>query len=384
MGPQRKKVFVSGCFDLLHCGHVAFLEEAATYGDLYVGIGSDDTIFHLKGHYPIYNQDERRYLLHALKPVTECRVNKGSGIMDFIVDLEEVQPDILFVNEDGHTVEKEALCKEKGITYIVSERVPPHDCPERSTTDLREVCQLPYRIDIAGGWLDQPFVSKYYPGPVIVCSIEPTIKFNNRSGMATSTREKAKELWHTSLPPGDPEHLAKILFSYDNPPGKNPVSGSQDALGIVMPGLNKLHYEGNYWPSDIISIHDEDILSFVEEHFYFLLLAPRKSQFNPLQNTNITMEGARALSIAAEQCWEAILKEDLELFGQYFREAFEAQVHMFPNMVDAEIMKAINQYANHAHGWKLSGAGGGGYIIFISSQEIPGTTRIKIRRKNYL
>ena len=42
------KVFVSGCYDMLHSGHVAFFEEAATYGDLYVGIGSDKTIFELK------------------------------------------------------------------------------------------------------------------------------------------------------------------------------------------------------------------------------------------------------------------------------------------------------------------------------------------------
>jgi cytidyltransferase-like protein len=40
-----KKVFVSGCYDMLHSGHIAFFEEAALYGDLYVGIGSDQTIF---------------------------------------------------------------------------------------------------------------------------------------------------------------------------------------------------------------------------------------------------------------------------------------------------------------------------------------------------
>ena len=39
-----KKVFVSGCYDLLHSGHVEFFRQAAQYGDLYVGIGSDNTI----------------------------------------------------------------------------------------------------------------------------------------------------------------------------------------------------------------------------------------------------------------------------------------------------------------------------------------------------
>ena len=50
------KVFVSGCFDLLHSGHVAFFKEAAQYGDLYVGLGSDDTIQDLKGRQTIYIQ----------------------------------------------------------------------------------------------------------------------------------------------------------------------------------------------------------------------------------------------------------------------------------------------------------------------------------------
>ena len=43
------KVFVSGCFDLLHSGHVAFFQQAAAYGDLYVALGADETVYELKG-----------------------------------------------------------------------------------------------------------------------------------------------------------------------------------------------------------------------------------------------------------------------------------------------------------------------------------------------
>lgn len=46
------KVFVSGCFDLMHSGHVFFFERAAAYGDLYVAIGSDKTIRELKNGNP--------------------------------------------------------------------------------------------------------------------------------------------------------------------------------------------------------------------------------------------------------------------------------------------------------------------------------------------
>ncbi len=42
---MTRKVFVSGCFDMLHSGHVAFFRDAARYGDVYVALGSDQTIY---------------------------------------------------------------------------------------------------------------------------------------------------------------------------------------------------------------------------------------------------------------------------------------------------------------------------------------------------
>jgi cytidyltransferase-like protein len=207
-----KKVFVSGCFDLLHSGHVAFFEEAASYGDLYVGIGSDKTIQELKGRSTIITEQERLYMIKSLRFVKEAWINKGSGFIDFTEDILEVQPHILFVNEDGHNTEKEQLCSRMGIEYVISRRIPYSNLPARSTTSLRQECRIPYRIDLAGGWLDQPYVSKFYPGPVVTISIEPDYKFSDRSGMATSTRKKAIELWHADIPGGDREMLAKILF----------------------------------------------------------------------------------------------------------------------------------------------------------------------------
>ena len=238
----NKKVFVSGCYDMLHSGHVAFFEEAARYGDLYVGIGSDKTIFELKARKTINTDAERLYMVKALRVVKDAWINSGSGLLDFEKELRELKPDIFFVNTDGNTPLKAQLCKELGIEYIVSKRIPHGTLPVRSTTMLRKECRIPYRIDLAGGWLDQPYVSKYYPGPVLTICIEPDYEFNDRSGMSTSSRKKAIELWQTDIPEGDKEKLAKTLFCYENPPGTPYVSGSQDALGIVMPGLNKYEY----------------------------------------------------------------------------------------------------------------------------------------------
>jgi cytidyltransferase-like protein len=382
---MQKKVLVSGCFDLLHSGHVAFLKSAASYGDLYVCIGSDKTVYELKGRYPVITQDERKYIIESLACVKECKINKGSGLLDFLSELEEIQPSFFVVNEDGNTPNKMELCKTKNIELIVLDRVPSEGLPARSTTSLRTNSIIPFRIDLAGGWLDQPYVNKLHAGPVITISIEPTIEFNNRSGMASSTRNKAIELWKAQLPEGDPLQLSKVLFSYENPPGTKDVAGSQDALGIVMPCLNYYHYaQDSYWPSEIKSIDDDSILSWLENHLYLIPLDPRNSNYEVLANTSITENGAKDLAVAANNSWNAILKKDLHAFGTAFLASFHAQIAMFPNMLDESIKPIIDRYASKSIGYKLSGAGGGGYLILIAEKEIENAIQIKIRRKNLM
>ncbi len=381
---MRKKVFVSGCFDMLHSGHVEFFEQAAAFGDLYVALGSDQTVFDLKGRKPVNSEQERLFMIRALKCVTDAFISQGSGMLDYAQELEALRPDLFIVNADGNLREKRELCERLGIEYRVLERVPHGGLPPRSTTDLRALPTIPYRIDVCGGWLDQPRVSKKYPGPVITISLEPTIDFNERSGMATSTRRKAIELWGPRLPVGDPEQLAKILFAYDNPPGTQYVSGAQDTIGIVMPGLVISHYRGEYWPHTIESVHDPAILNFIERHLYLLPLGPRHHDFDVLANTHITTKKARALADAAHACWNAILAQDARGFGDAMRRGFDAQIAMFPNMVVPGLMQLIEENRVRALGWKVTGAGGGGYLVLVADQPIPESVRITIRPQQEL
>ena len=384
MSKKNKKVFVSGCFDMLHSGHIAFLQEAAQYGDVYVGLGSDKTIRELKGRDTINSEDERVYILSALSCVHKAIINSGSGLMDFVDDMKALKPDIFIVNEDGHSPEKEQLCRELGIEYKVLKRIPHASLPARSTTALRAVKPMPYRIDIAGTWIDQPYVSKYYPGAAITASIEPTIEFNERSGMATSTRKKAIELWNDHLPLEKPEKLARTLFRYDNDPGTKEVSGSQDSIGITMPGINKFYYDkGKYWPSKFETISDLGTIRWLEEKIYMVTLWPRPDGYNVLSNTNINTQNVRKLAEAAEMAWEGLIARDIDIFSKGFIDSFHSQVRMFPKMLNPEIERIIEQYSNTARAWKLSGAGGGGYLILISEKEIPNAFRIKIRVKDF-
>ena len=121
---DRPKVFVSGCYDDLHSGHIAFLKEAAGYGDVYVSMGSDATVLALKHRPAVCSEAERRYMLESIRYVKEVYIGPDTGkVLDFAPLLDVVKPDIFFVNADGSSEEKKALVESKGIRYIVSPRI---------------------------------------------------------------------------------------------------------------------------------------------------------------------------------------------------------------------------------------------------------------------
>ena len=386
MQQNRKKVFVSGCYDMLHSGHVAFFRQASAYGDLYVGIGSDATIEALKHRKTVYSERERLYMVKAIRYVTDAFINSGSGMMDFIETVERVKPDIFVVNSDGGSDVKRDFCRERGIEYVVLEREPDEGLEARSTTSLRKgvVSHLPYRIDIAGTWIDQPYVSQYGAGWAITASIEPTVEFMERGGMSTSTRNAAKKIWPYELPRYNEEMLARLLFCFENDPeNEGHVSGAQDAIGICMSGVTRHYYDGHYWPVVIESCHDEKVLSWLESHICLVPMFPRRQNCSVVEGKDINPEKVRDLTDAAARCWDAMLQCDLAAFAEAFRDSFNAQVAMFPAMMQPGVQEYIDMWRDKALAWKMLGAGGGGHLALVM-EKIPedGVIPIKIRRKD--
>lgn len=383
---RNKRVFVSGCYDMLHSGHVAFFKEASRYGDLYVGIGSDATIEQLKSRKTVYSEQERLYMVKAIRYVTDAFINPGSGMMDFVETVDRVKPDIFVVNSDGGSDIKREFCRQRGIEYIELERTPEAGLKARSTTSLRKEVHsmLPYRLDLAGTWIDQPYVSYHGAGWAITISLEPTTEFMERAGMSTSTRNAARKIWPYELPAYNEEMMARLLFCFENDPERDGhTSGAQDAIGICMSGLCRHYYDSRYWPSRIESCHDEEILSWLESHLCLVPMFPRRLGTSVVDGKDITTAKVKALTTAADNCWDAIMARDLDRFAQAYQASFEAQIAMFPAMMADGVQDYIDAWRNRALAWKMTGAGGGGYLaLVVDSLPSEGVIPIKIRRNN--
>lgn len=386
-----KKVFVSGCYDLLHSGHVEFFRQAAQYGDLYVGIGSDSTILHYKNHKTVYSEQERLFMVKSIRYVKEAFINQGDGILDFLPTLDIVKPDILVVNSDGGSDAKRKVCEERGMEYIVLQRDPHEGLAARSSTDLKKSpCQLPTRLDLAGTWIDQPYVSCYAPGWAITISLEPSFEIRERCGLSTSTRNVIKRIWPYQLPNMDPETLARLVFCFENHPEREDgiISGAQDAIGICVPGLCRHYYDNHFWPEKFEFCEDEKVLQWLENHIVMVPMDPRMPGCSVVEGKDISESKVMNLAHAAVNCWDAIMRMDLNDFAAAYKASFEAQIAMFPAMVQGCVQRFIDEYSalDDVLAWKMPGAGGGGYLACVVKdrtqfvQAHPEAIEIKIRR----
>lgn len=385
-----KKVFVSGCYDLLHSGHVEFFRQAAEYGELYVGVGSDATILDYKHRKPMFPEEERLFMVKAVRYVKEAYINQGGGILDFVPTLDIVKPDIFVVNADGGSEDKARLCRERGIEYVELQRTPHEGLSARSSTSIKtalntpqqsteQTCQIPTRLDIAGTWIDQPYVSCHCPGWALTISLQPTFEVRERCGLSTSTRNVIRKIWPYKLPNMDAETLARLVFCFENHPERDGghVSGAQDAIGICVPGLARHYYDNHFWPERIETCQDEMTLRWLESHLVMIPLEPRRPGCSVIDNTDITAEKVQRLADAADRCWSAILAKELEAFAESYRDSFAAQTAMFPGMVnpringqpcpEASVQPYIDRYSTMSDvlAWKMPGAGGGGYLALV-------------------
>jgi hypothetical protein len=248
---------------------------------------------------------------------------------------------------------------------------------------------IPYRMALAGGWIDQPFVSRHNPcppGSMVVVGLEPTFRFMDRAGMASGTRNVALQLWQGSLPKRDPAELVRELYAEENR-GRSEPSGSQDMIGLIYPGVNRLDYdfrhEGGIFPKHVESNNDPALARWLEEVLHIIPVAPRPEGYNPLGVKNLDPEWIRRLGQTGKDCYDAILKRDAKSLGASMNECMACWEAILSHTVrhptiTVDLPGLLGQYQAKYPGAMYSGCGGG-YLYVVSEVPVPGSIRIRVR-----
>jgi cytidyltransferase-like protein len=181
---MMRHIFVSGCYDIIHAGHVQFFREAKELGDfLTVSFASSEVLWEHKQRRSSLPDEHKKGILEALSMVDQVIIGKGMDHgLDFVEDFRRLRPDVLAVTEDDQYGDlKRALCAEVGAEYLVLPKTPPQYEPV-STSQLvkwiRAPKHAPLRVDFAGGWLDVPRHAR--EGAFIVnCAIQPRVSLRD-------------------------------------------------------------------------------------------------------------------------------------------------------------------------------------------------------------
>lgn len=254
-------------------------------------------------------------------------------------------------------------------------------------TDI--IGRLPYRIALAGGWIDQPFISQHNPTPpgsMVVVGLQPTIRFMDRCGMGTSTRKVAELIWNGSIPDKHASELVRELYYAENK-GKPEPSGSQDMAGLVYPGINRLDYDFNhesgYFPVHIESFQDASVARWLESVLHLVPVAQRPPGYNPLGEKNLDPGWINRLGQSGANCYDAIINTDTGALGASFNECMSCWQAILPHTVShptihIDLVGICRYFQSRYAGAMYSGCGGG-YLIVVSENKVPGSFRIKIR-----
>lgn len=248
---------------------------------------------------------------------------------------------------------------------------------------------MPYRMALAGGWIDQPFLSQLNPEPpgsMVVVALHPTARFMDRCGMGTSTRKIAMKMWGERLPDRDPAELVRELYNAENANQPEP-SGAQDMAGLIYPGVSRLdfdyNFEGGYFPCHVESNTDEAVARWIEDVFYFVPVAQRPAGYWPLDRKNLDTDWIGRLSQSGKDCYDALVGMDLAALGASMNECMVCWETIMPDIVHhhtltVDLMGLWRHYADRYPGAMYSGCGGG-YIFVVSEEPVPGGFPIKVR-----
>jgi hypothetical protein len=248
---------------------------------------------------------------------------------------------------------------------------------------------LPYRLALAGGWIDQPFVSSSNPGApgsMVVVAVEPRFRFMDACGMGTSTRKVAQKLWGGILPSRPPAELVRELYAEENR-GRADPSGSQDMVGLVYPGVTRIDYdaacEGGIFPARVESNFDPGVALWIAERIKILPVAPRPAGYSPLDIRHIEPGWVKRLGDSGRACFDSIVTRDLSGLQASMNECMCCWEALLPGTVRHKTisvdLKGILAANQGEYGGAMYSGCGGGYLYVATERQVPGSFQITVR-----
>jgi len=243
---------------------------------------------------------------------------------------------------------------------------------------------------LAGGWIDQPFMSRHNPKPpgsMVVIGLEPTFPWMDRSGIATSTRRVALQRWDVLLK-RNPAELVEELYEAENK-GNLHASGSQDMIGLLYPGVNRLDYDyaykGGVFPKNIESNNNARIARWLERVIQVIAIGPRPEGYDPLATKRLSPHWVQRLGRSGRDCYDAILKRDIAGLGASMNECMLCWENLLPNVlrhpsIKLDLPAILKFYQSKYPGAMYSGCGGG-YLYIASEEPVPGAFHVNVRTK---
>ena len=248
---------------------------------------------------------------------------------------------------------------------------------------------IPNRLQLAGGWIDQPFVSRHNPRPpgsMVVVQIEPDFRPMDRSGIASGTRAVAMKLWKGKLPNRPLDKLVRELYETENR-GKAEPSGSQDMIGLIYPGVNRLDYDfrvsDGIFPSHIESCNSARVAHWLSSVLHLIAVEPRPDGYSPLGKKNLQPKWVAKLGQSGRNCYDAIVRMNARDLGASLNLNMACWEALLPNVVRhpalrVELMPILRAYQKQYAGAMYSGCGGG-YLIVVSDKPVPGAFQVNVR-----
>jgi len=279
---------------------------------------------------------------------------------------------------------------------------------------------IPWRFCFAGGWMDLKWCNELHHG----CAITINIKFNpgickDHCGLATSSRKVWAKLWNGQVPSHleAPEaakflwgaenfsHFGKATGEMDEWEKQSYSAGSQDHCGLLFPGINKLCFTGQHFPTSMVNLSDradprqaavfewlESVLYIVEIPFVSRPGDYNSQRVNHLTDKNLPVEQrtalVKALADASELAWSGICAMDSDMLGLGLSNTMKAWEAALPYTVDPylgdddkksrELRDFWTGYDRpHTKGCLFSGAGGG-FLMVVSDVEVEGGMKIQL------